>query len=191
LDCEAGDRCGTRGTCERRHGSCRTDLDCAEGLACAPNLVTVTAADSDRDALADPFDNCPEHPNPEQTDLDGDGVGDCCDLSGPDADSDGIPDPMDNCRDLANPDQRDSDSDAFGNVCDLDYTNDGVVDASDLGVLIAAFASRSGSQRYDEKLDVNGDGVIGGSDLVALGRSFGGAPGRSARLCSASIASSP
>jgi hypothetical protein len=189
-DCEAGDRCGTSGACEQRHGSCLTDADCAEGLRCAANLVTVTAADADGDGLVDPFDNCPERPNPDQADLDGDEVGDCCDLGGADQDSDGMPDPMDNCAERANPDQRDSDLDGFGNACDTDYTNDGVVDGSDLALLVSAFASRSGSERYAERLDVSGDGVIGGPDLVALGRSFAGKPGP-AGVCAGAIAGSP
>ena len=32
----------------------------------------------DGDTIPDEFDNCPEHPNPMQDDLDGDGVGDSC-----------------------------------------------------------------------------------------------------------------
>jgi Tol biopolymer transport system component len=190
-DCTGGDLCGASGTCERRHGSCLTDLNCAEGLRCAPNLVTVAAADSDGDALLDPLDNCPEVANADQADLDGDGVGDCCDLAGPDDDSDGVPNPLDNCRNHPNPNQRDSDSDGYGNACDLDYTNDGVVDGSDLARIIAAFASRSGSERYDERIDVNGDGVIGGLELAALGRSFGDAPGPTALAACGSRSLSP
>ncbi len=79
-DCTAPDLCGTGGRCERRHGSCVTDADCATGLRCAPNLVTVAAAESDGDALLDPFDNCPEVANADQADLDADGAGDACDL---------------------------------------------------------------------------------------------------------------
>src|SRR5262245_28714652 len=98
---------------------------------------------------------------------------------------------MDNCRDHPNPNQRDSDSDGFGNACDLDYTNDGVVDGSDLALLIGAFASRTGSQRYEERIDVNGDGVIGAPDLAALGRSFGDSPGPTALAACGSRSPSP
>jgi hypothetical protein len=149
--------------------------------------VTVTAADVDRDGLADPFDNCPQRPNADQRDVDADGVGDRCDLEGPDADSDGRPDPLDNCLEEANPSQRDADSDGFGNACDPDYTNDGIVDASDLTRLATAFGSGSGSDRFDEALDSNGDGAIGGSEFLALGHSFGRGPGPSGLPCAGVI----
>lgn len=44
--------------------------------------------DSDGDGIPDIFDNCPNTPNPDQADTDGDGVGDSCD---PDIDGDGLP----------------------------------------------------------------------------------------------------
>lgn len=155
-------------------------------------LVTVGVPDTDADSVVDPFDNCPERPNPDQADLDRDQVGDCCDLGGPDQDSDGMPDPMDNCVERANPDQRDSDFDGFGNRCDADYTNDGVVDYSDLALLIGGWGSRSGSEGHPARIDVDGDGVIGGPDLAALGRSFLGAPGPAGSCAAAAaIAGSP
>jgi RHS repeat-associated protein len=34
--------------------------------------------DTDGDGIPDPVDNCPSHPNPDQADSDGDGIGDAC-----------------------------------------------------------------------------------------------------------------
>lgn len=50
------------------------------GDACAPGVIYIdTAIDSDNDGIPDVIDNCPDHPNPDQTDTSGDGVGDVCD----------------------------------------------------------------------------------------------------------------
>lgn len=50
-------------------------------LACSLLLMGQIncSEDSDHDGVADSEDNCPENPNPFQTDADGDGVGDACD----------------------------------------------------------------------------------------------------------------
>ncbi len=56
--------------------------------------------DTDGDGVIN--DNCPDTPNPSQSDIESDSVGDACD----------------NCIPLYNPDQRDVDNDGVGDVCD-------------------------------------------------------------------------
>jgi hypothetical protein len=85
--------------------------------------------DDDNDGILDVDDNCPLVANANQTDTDGDGLGDVCD---PDDDNDGIPDVEDNCPLIANPDQLDTDGDGIGDLCDDDADNDGVPNAEDL-----------------------------------------------------------
>ncbi len=71
--------------------------------------------DSSGDGVYDHLDNCPNHYNPDQEDMAGDGIGDACssDISG-----DGIPNEFDNCPYEYNPDQTDSDRDGVGDACD-------------------------------------------------------------------------
>lgn len=85
-------------------------------------------SDTDEDGILDFVDNCPDTPNPLQTDLDNDGAGDACD---DDRDGDGILNLADNCPDNANPGQEDLDGDGEGDACDLDRDNDGVFDDDD------------------------------------------------------------
>jgi hypothetical protein len=77
-------------------------------------------ANGDGDGIPDYRDNCPSVYNPDQSDLDGDGLGDVCD---PDDDNDGIFDDVDNCPFDANPDQIDVDNDGIGDVCDYCIDN--------------------------------------------------------------------
>jgi len=79
--------------------------------------------DLDGDGLPNALDNCPLVFNPDQTDTDGDGIGDVCDkLTSADSDGDGVPDAVDNCPTMPNPDRLDADHDGQGDVCDPETT---------------------------------------------------------------------
>jgi len=119
-------------------------------------LITV-CTDSDGDGYGDPGhpenecpdDNCPMTFNPNQSDLDNDGMGDLCDdCTDPDGDGYGNPGfpsstcPDDNCSWVYNPDQTDADVDGIGDACDncidvanadqADFDDDGIGDACDV-----------------------------------------------------------
>ncbi len=85
--------------------------------------LPVVCTDSDGDRFGDPghpentcpVDNCPYAYNPNQHDVDGDGLGDICD---PDIDGDGLLNAADNCPMKKNASQQNSDSDSLGDACD-------------------------------------------------------------------------
>jgi gliding motility-associated-like protein len=76
------------------------------------NTLSDLNNDKDNDGIADKDDNCPDIPNPDQKDTDGDGQGDVCDT---DDDGDGIPDV----------DETDDDLDGDGKPNYLDDDSDG------------------------------------------------------------------
>ncbi len=88
---------------------------------CAPpGSGTRMGINRDEDSSLDGLDNCPAVANNSQTDGDGDGIGDACDLVvGLDTDGDGIADANDNCPANPNPGQADVDNDGIGDACDL------------------------------------------------------------------------
>ncbi len=84
--------------------------------------------DDDNDGIFNANDNCRDLANPNQFDIDSDGLGDQCD---DDDDNDSITDELDNCPLAANQDQVDTDGDEIGDACDQDDDNDQVNDGLD------------------------------------------------------------
>jgi len=97
-------------------------------IACNNDDDSTSPQDTDADGIVDNQDNCPTISNEDQSDADGDGIGDACDN---DRDNDGIPDEDDNCPDSANPEQSDADNDGIGDLCDKDDDNDGIPNDED------------------------------------------------------------
>jgi hypothetical protein len=120
--------------------------------------------DSDGDGIPNASDNCPSVANPDQSDLDDDGIGDACDA---DDDGDGVADTTDNCPTVANADQGDLDGDDIGDACDADDDGDGVADTSDNCPTVANAdqADLDGDDIGDAcDGDVDGDGVPNDDD---------------------------
>jgi len=65
-----------------------------------------------------PSDNCPANVNSDQTDSNGNGVGDACEGISSDQDGDGVADGVDNCPAIQNIQQLDSDLNGIGDACE-------------------------------------------------------------------------
>ena len=78
-------------------------------------MAAPETADQDEDGVPDGADNCPATANPEQTDVNEDGIGDACQTL--DQDGDEVADDPDNCPTIYNPDQTDTNSDGLGDAC--------------------------------------------------------------------------
>jgi len=87
-------------------------------IANAPAGSAACQGDEDLDGAFDELDNCPGKFNEDQSNIDGDALGDACD---PDKDGDGVLNTQDNAELVANPDQADSDRDGIGDVADARF----------------------------------------------------------------------
>ena len=103
--------------------------DDSAGSGTPPEPDVGLAIDRDGDDVMDNVDVCPDIFDPDQKDLDGDGVGDLCD---PDDDGDGVLDSADGCPQIPDPLREDTDGDGVGDACDLDDDADGIADDEDL-----------------------------------------------------------
>ncbi len=76
-------------TCE---GECGSGQTCTTSFGLDNMPLAVCVPDADDDGIADRDDNCVDVPNPDQADLDGDGVGDACDTEAecPEGHMDGV-----------------------------------------------------------------------------------------------------
>jgi hypothetical protein len=135
------------------------ECDPPDGVTCDPSCVAIPCNDDDGDGLCGPTDNCASVANPDQTDSDGDDIGDVCDPC-TDTDGDGYGDPgfpantcaADSCPEVANPGQEDNDEDGIGDACD---DVDGL-----LNPLLLTLRRANSFVKVNGKITVRGDFIV-------------------------------
>ena len=115
--------------------------------------------DQDFDGFSDDVDNCASVFNPDQEDVDQDGIGKVCDPNDAVTDSDGdtINDTTDNCISISNKDQKDTDLDGIGDVCE-DTDGDGKLDTVDKCPTIKDSGVDTDLDGIDDVCDTDKDG---------------------------------
>ncbi len=101
--------------------TCSSDADCPTGSTCSSEVVIGATAieDADDDGVPNDQDNCVSTPNTDQDDLDGDRVGDACDLQ---TCQNGIVETVEECDD-----GNFGNEDACTNFCRFNVCSDGFV----------------------------------------------------------------
>ena len=117
-------------------------------------LICGEDSDWDEDGVSDVEDNCPYLPNPNQTDTDGNSLGNLCDT---DDDGDGFEDEND-AFPLDATESVDTDSDGIGNNSDEDDDGDGFEDENDAFPLDPNEWIDSDSDGIGNNADVDDDG---------------------------------
>lgn len=141
---------------------------------CLNSNSALVLGDKDWDGVPEDIDNCPGWYNPDQSDIDGDGIGDICDFD-MDNDSRGVtvggePVFADWNEDYMGVDsRRDCGLDAWG----PDFNGDGSVNVFDAGAVKSTFLSSSGDGVYRNRNDLSADGYINIVDLTIMKRFFG------------------
>jgi hypothetical protein len=131
--------------------------------------------DSDWDGVLDVVDNCVGANNPDQSDLDGDGIGDMCDFDS-DGDSGSVTvggfDAFNDFSEayMGTDPQRDCGLDAWG----PDFNGDGAVDIFDVADIKAHYATdiHNPASAYTNRDDLSADGYINIVDLAIMKRFF-------------------
>ncbi|BHH85989.1 golvesin C-terminal-like domain-containing protein [Desulforhopalus sp. 52FAK] len=138
-----------------------TDTNGATNIATTEVTISESNTDVDSDGILDETDNCLNTPNPDQIDLDNDGIGDVCDSQ---ICGNGIVEEYEECDD-----GNIEDGDGCSILCSLetilgDFDQNDCVDRADYSIIISAV--RSGSD--DVSYDLNNDGVVNIADARYL-----------------------
>jgi hypothetical protein len=142
-----------------------TDTICGVTDSFSIFALTEPDVDDDGDGVNNDEDNCPQSANDDQSDLDGDDIGDACDS---DVDGDGFTDDEDTCPLWPSDNNNDLDGDGDGDICDSDDDGDGYNDENDNCPVVpnADQADFDGDFVGDQcDTDDDNDGVSDGNDM--------------------------